>query len=488
MIPGNLWQYLDNAVFLIQAAFILYFLRENTKRLGTTAGSLALALLQTYFVCPNQRIIFGSAQQLELFRFAPLDFRPSWLPGLSVVDAALIGILLLCLVSQAQKGLFHLVKWHVSIFLLLYIIGCYSLTNLVFDFDQARFLLASRSFVIFFASLFGGLLVGSRGCFLATPFLFKQLLTLYLLGCGSLASLSADERWGRYGMHIFMPAAGFWIVSYFSILFALFSRKIGPGTRAFFFFVTLFPLVGLSKTAVVQYIIVIFAYIIMRFDFPLLHFPRDNRNIIASAILLIIASSFVWIVGYVVFVDVDLAVSTRYFQLKNLSLTLWNKGPMAILSGIGWNQWYQIHVDFKEFDPGAWDAAEVANDGFRVGLQIPMVSILRSTGIGGLLLFVVIIYRFVREALRNYCNNDLNMFQILTILLVASLFSQFPELGFESCSALAFMIGTFAARGNLLGGADVWCDPWTKRILPSVIWYREASDADLPRWMGRRNE
>lgn len=216
-----------------------------------------------------------------------------------------------------------------------------------------------------------------------------HLSKLSLLSVLSFMLLSPQYKAIRYGLPALLPSQG--IQSICLCVFAiLLSKKnhIDVVSRILCFIFILIPFVGRYKFTIVAYIVLLLFYLFVSL------FKRIGSKLISYGVVLSFLILFV-LPGIIAFFlhDVDVAISTRYFQMLNSVIYLTNQGLPSIFFGIGWGQPYDIIVPFIFDDQGAWSQDEYSSDSVKWSIQIIPFSLVRSVGLFGcftVLLFLLI--------------------------------------------------------------------------------------------------
>lgn len=454
MLNLDQWLWLDNAVFFVQMSFAAWFYFKNKNYYNSSSTALSILLLHVFFLSPNTKLVFGSAKSLDLWRFYLDSARVPGFERLRWNDVLMILLLVGAFCNITQKNLKKAGDVLVSLFALM-LIGTLSTLNIVYDFDFVRYFLTVKIYCVALLFLVTGLAIAEKGSSSNDERNLNQMMVFYALGSASLLTLSQEFRWGRYGNNNFIPSPGLWIFPLIYFFKTVYSGKHNFLRSAPIFIGFISIIIVPSKTIYLE--VFVFALIYGVFRIVPQAFKSINKVSSFLAALMVAVSAGPFIVLFlslftsVQLVDVDLSISTRQKQLVNVYETLEDRGWGGLAIGIGHGQWYKVTQEFEEFDTGAWTEDETAELNYRAATQVPILSVFRSTGIiGTLVLFLVC---FISARAGCFCGVDArsNAFMLSVTFLTVSIFSQMPELGFESVGIAALNIGQILyRRGHLL--------------------------------------
>lgn len=449
MLNLDQWLWLDNTVFVVQMWFAGWFYFKNKNHFNSSIVALSLLLLQIFFLSPNTKLVFGSARNLDLWRFYLDSARVPGFERFRWNDVLMI-LLLVGALSNITQKVVKRAGGVLGSLIALIVIGTISILNIVYDFDFVRYFLTIKIYCVALLFLAVGLAIADKGSSSNDERNLNQMMVFFGLGTASLLALAQEFRWGRYGNNNFIPSPGLWVFPLIYFFRLLYSKNINFIRRAPVLIGFLSIIIVPSKTIYLEVFVFVLIYLVYRIN-PRV-FKSINRipSLLAALIVAVSAGPFivlfVSLFTSVQLVDVDLSISTRQKQVVNVYETLEGRGLSGLAIGIGHGQWYKVTQEFEEFDTGAWTDEEAGELNYRAATQVPMLSVFRSTGLIGTSVLLLVCFMVARASC--FCGVDAsnNAFGISITFLTVSIFSQMPELGFESVGIAALNMGQILHR------------------------------------------
>ena len=444
MLNPNTWIVVDDIAFAAQLIFVAIFYAKNKYIYSSRYIAGAVGLYQLYLISPNTKLVFGAAKHFELLRFYIDTARIPFFDRIRLNDLLLLGLMGAYLFSKwddARKS----VRTSVLLITILILVGILSSVNAVYDYDYVRLFLTVKIYTIGIIFLYAGAAIASKRQFILSDKFLDQFMILYAIGSLSLVMLAPEYRWGRYSNANFIPSPGMWMVPivYFAKNLFLPSGKIF--NRILIAIAFLATLIVPSKTIYLELIGFTCIYCFYKLFPKYLLDPKKFSAAWATGLVLISTAPLWSLAVEKSLIDIDLSLSTRQTQARNVYDTITEKGLFGILFGIGHGQWYKINTDFEEFDTGAWSQDEERESDFKAATQVPLLSVIRSCGCIGLGILILFCYRIAKSGCY-YGNIAAERALMLSVTFQSvTIASQMPELGFESVAGSLLNAGFILA-------------------------------------------
>lgn len=449
MLDIGYWRLFDAGVFALQLVLISGYAVKWVRVYSPFVG-LVMAFALWVFATPLTLItynrVIGDALDL-LPRFWPWHFK--WVrfdenAGLSLNDL-LVGVLAIGAVGELARYWPWIVRYVRVIWAVLaaaVLIGYLSVANNPAPLVVSALLYVTRNFGIYFVGAIAGARVGMLG--VTWPVFrsfFTALVVVFLLSVLGYASLAPEYRWNRYVVGAatvsIMPTQNAAFVGAFA-LWLIWSgaarrwwEKLASGVAV------IVPWIGLFKYG-------IFYEAIACSGFVLAAFVRSRSPLVARwCALALLATAVlapcmatVWNFSRAGQSSQDYSLLTRHLQARNLLLTL-QEGPVETkLFGLGWKQPYGVSERFLADDNFAFGADDPIEQGLAINIQLPVLQVLRSTGLVGVLcVAAAAVYTIAKMQFRL---SDGSRYQLLVPAFFVSYLFSFGEFAADFVILAAF--------------------------------------------------
>jgi len=395
MFNFNSWIHIDLFIFLVQMIIVFVFYKKNKKIIGSI-NAFGLALSGYVFITPLGLFpvaVTVTSRSGEVIRDLFWHFKI--IIGMSINDIIILFYLFFIILYSANLLLKRSLFILTFLLALLYILGMLSTLNAPFEIDIKQLLNTTRTFLLIFIGLFLSYRLSrlKNDDWLLKYFLFLTSITI--LSIISMLLLEADAKGVRYWTHSIIQSQG--AVPLFSmiLLYLMFSNifKHLNNVKKLFLFTLPFVIAiggGVKGMMMVILLLLIAKFLSLLENFKLL-LLKSIKNKINLIMIITLLPTTIIAVNYFFF-NIT-AIDTRLFQVLNSMQTLYNQGISSMFFGIGWKQWYIEIIKFPFIDYGAWTPEEIATDGAKSAIQLLPYSLIRSVGLVGFIIMIVIIVK-----------------------------------------------------------------------------------------------